>query len=73
MFMHDNNGHKEKEWYKCGGFYGFDDFMSFSFIWDEWVGVDIIGHWLNVRQGSCQTMGSQQNFCYGTKERKIGK
>jgi hypothetical protein len=27
--------------------------MLFSFIWDEWVGVDITGHWLNARQGGC--------------------
>jgi len=42
--MHDNNGDKEKDWWRCGGVYGFDVFMSFSFIWDEWARVDIIGH-----------------------------
>ncbi len=53
VFMHDDNGDKEKDWWRCGGVYGFDVFMLFSFIWDEWVGVDITGHWLNARQGGC--------------------
>jgi hypothetical protein len=44
VFTHDNDGNKEKEWWKCGGVYGFYVFVSFSFIWDEWVGVDITGH-----------------------------
>jgi hypothetical protein len=43
--MHDDDGDMEKE------------FVLFSFIWDEWARMDIIGHWLNVRQGSCQAMG----------------
>jgi hypothetical protein len=31
--------------------------------------MDIIRHWLNVKQGSCQVMGSRWNFDYGAKER----
>jgi len=54
MFMHDGDGDKEKEWWRCGGVYGFDVFVLFSFIRDEWAGMDIIRHWLNVRQGSYQ-------------------
>jgi len=30
--------------------------------------MDIIGQWLNVKQGNCQVMGSQWNFRYGTKK-----
>jgi hypothetical protein len=58
QFMHDGDEDKEKEWWRCNGVYGFDVFVSFSFIWDEWARVDITRHWLNVRQGSCQAMGS---------------
>jgi len=42
VFMHDSDGNKEKEWWKCDGVYGFCVFVSFFYIWDEWVGVDII-------------------------------
>jgi len=44
--------------------------VSFSFIWDEWVGVDVAEHWLNVRQGCYQTMGSWRNSRYETRERR---
>jgi hypothetical protein len=44
VFTHDDNGNKEKEWWRCGGAYGFDVFMSFFKIWDEWAIVDITGH-----------------------------
>jgi hypothetical protein len=30
--MHDDNGNKEKGWWRCGGVYGFYVFVSFSFI-----------------------------------------
>jgi hypothetical protein len=35
-------------------FYGFDVFMFFSFIWDEFVAMDVAGCWLIVWQGSWQ-------------------
>ncbi len=70
VFMHNNNGDKEKEWWRCGGVYGFYVFVSFSFIWDEWVVMDIIGHWLNVRQGNYQTMGSWWNSRCGAKKKR---
>jgi hypothetical protein len=35
--------------------------------------MDITGHWLNVKQGSYQVMGSQQNSCCGAEERKTTK
>ncbi len=35
--------------------------------------MDIIGHWLNVRQGSYQAMGSKQNSHCGVKERRTSK
>jgi hypothetical protein len=44
--------------------------VSFSFIWDEWVGVDVAEHWLNVRQGRYQTMGSWWNSHYETRKRR---
>jgi hypothetical protein len=54
VFIHDDNGDKKKERRRCGGVYGFDVFMLFSFIWDECDVVDIVGCWLIVWQGSCQ-------------------
>jgi len=53
VFAHGNNGDKEEHWWRCGGVYGVEDFMSFSFIWD-YVVMDIMRCWLNVWQGSCQ-------------------
>jgi hypothetical protein len=47
--------------------------MLFSFIWDVYVVVDIIGHWLNVWQGSCQAKSSQWKSHYGAEERRIAK
>jgi len=44
--------------------------VSFSFIWDEWVGVDVAEHWLNVRQRCYQTMGSWRNSRYETRKRR---
>ncbi len=35
--------------------------------------MDIIGHWLNVRQGSYQVMGSWRNSHCGAKERRTTK
>jgi hypothetical protein len=70
VFTHDNDEDKEKEWWRCGGVHGFDVFVPFSFIWDEWIGVDITRHWLNVKQRSCQVMGSWWNFCRGIEERQ---
>jgi len=35
--------------------------------------VNIIGHWLNVKQRSCQAMGSRWNSHCGTEERIIAK
>jgi hypothetical protein len=32
--------------------------MSFFNIWDEWVAVDNIGNWLNVRQGAAKWWGA---------------
>jgi len=41
MFTHDNNGDKKKERKRCDGVYGLDVLMLFSFIWDDYVVVDI--------------------------------
>jgi hypothetical protein len=68
VFMHNNDGDREKEWWKCDGVYGFYVFVSFSFIWDEWIGVDITGHWLNVRQGTAKQWG--RIFFKDGKERR---
>ncbi len=73
MFTHDNNGDKKKERRKCDGVYGFDVFMSFSFIWDECVVVDIVGHWLIVWQRSYQAKSNQQKSYCGMEERRITK
>ncbi len=35
--------------------------------------MDITEYWLNVWQGSCQEMGSWQNFCCGAIERKTAR
>jgi hypothetical protein len=43
MFTHDDNGDKKKERKRCDGVYGLDVLMSFSFIWDDYVVVDIVG------------------------------
>jgi len=48
VFIHDNNGNKNKERRRCAGVYDFDVFMSFYFIWDVCVVVDIVGRWLIV-------------------------
>ncbi len=32
--------------------------------------MDITGHLLNVRQESCQAMGSRRDSCYGAEERR---
>jgi hypothetical protein len=37
-------GDKKKEDRKCSGVYGFDVYMSFLKIWDEYDVVDIAGH-----------------------------
>jgi hypothetical protein len=58
---------------KCDGVYGFDVFMLFSFIWDECVVVDIVGHWLIVWQRSYQAKSSQQKSCCGMEERTTTK
>jgi hypothetical protein len=50
---------------------GFDVFVLFFFIWDDEARMDIIGHWLNVRQRNCLAMGSRWNFQCGVEERKI--
>ncbi len=35
--------------------------------------MDNTGHWLNVKHGSCQVMGSRQNSRYGVEGRGIAK
>ncbi len=59
VFTHDGNGDKNKGQRRCGGVYGFDVFMSFSFIWNVCDAVDITGCWLIVWQGSCQAKHGQ--------------
>jgi len=34
--------------------------------------VDVVGHWLNVRQGSYQVRGSQQNFRWEVDRKEGG-
>jgi hypothetical protein len=46
VFTHGNNGNKEEHSWRCGGDYGFEVFMSFSFIWDVDVTVNITQRWL---------------------------
>jgi hypothetical protein len=43
--------------------------MSFSFIWDEYVAMDVIGRWLNVWQGNRQAKNGQQKSRCGVEER----
>jgi hypothetical protein len=42
--MHDDDGDKEKGWWRCGDIYGFYVFVLFSFILDESIKVDVVGH-----------------------------
>jgi len=50
VFTHNGNGDKKKERRRCTGVDGFDVFMSFSFIWDDYATMDIAGRWLIVWQ-----------------------
>jgi hypothetical protein len=51
VFTHDGNGDKKKERRRCTGGDGFDVFMSFFFIWNDYATMDIAGCWLIVWQG----------------------
>ncbi len=35
--------------------------------------MDIVGHWLNVRQESCQAIGNRQKYCCGVEETRTSK
>jgi hypothetical protein len=69
VFTHDNNGDKKKKQRRCGGVYGFDVFIYFSFIWDECVAIYIVGCWLIVWHGSCQVKSSRQKSRCGMEEK----
>jgi hypothetical protein len=43
--------------------------MAFSFIWDEYPTMNIIGRWLNVWQGSCKAKNGQRKSHCGVEER----
>jgi hypothetical protein len=43
VFAHDGNGNKEEHRWRFDGVYNVEVFMSFSFIWDEYATMDIIG------------------------------
>ncbi len=42
--------------------------MSFPFIWDVYVDVDILGQWMIVWQGSCQVKCDKRKSRYGAEE-----
>jgi len=68
MCTHDGNEDEKKEQRRCGGVYGLDVLMSFSFIWDDYAAMDIVGCWLIVWQGSCQVKNGQWKSRCGAEE-----
>jgi len=68
VFIHVDNGNKKKERRRCDGVYGLDVLMSFSFIWDDCVVMDIVGCWLIVWQGSCQAKSGRWKSRCGAEE-----
>jgi hypothetical protein len=68
VFIHDDNGDKKREQRKCSGVYGFDVLMLFSFIWDDYVVMNIDGCWLIVWQGNCQAKNCRWKFRCGVEK-----
>ncbi len=68
VFTHNNNGDKKKEQRRCSGVDDFDVFMLFSFIWDDYVVVDIVGRWLIVWQGSYHMKSNRWKSHCGAEE-----
>lgn len=62
------HGDKEEHWWKCGGVYGIEFFMSFLFIWDVYDVVDIVRQWMTMWQGSYQAKCNWQKSCCGAEE-----